>query len=29
MSKNIVGEAISLVTIWGMRRLKQILKKKG
>jgi dolichol-phosphate mannosyltransferase len=29
MSKNIVGEAIFLVTIWGMHRLKQILKKKG
>ena len=29
MSKNIVGEAIFLVTIWGMQRLKQILKKKG
>ena len=29
MSKNIVGEAIFLVTIWGISRLKQILKKKG
>ena len=29
MSKNIVGEAIFLVTIWGMHRLKQTLKKKG
>jgi len=29
MSKSIVGEAIFLVTIWGMHRLKQILKKKG
>ena len=29
MSKNIVGEATFLVTIWGMHRLKQILKKKG
>ena len=29
MSKNIVGEAIFLVTIWGMHRLKQILKKEG
>jgi len=29
MSKSIVGEAIFLVTIWGMHRLKLILKKKG
>ena len=29
MSKSIVGEAIFLVTIWGMHRLKQILRKKG
>ena len=29
MSKNIVREAIFLVTIWGMHRLKQTLKKRG